>query len=97
MFQQRCTSTRPLNLLSLPSSPSSSQVDLPDSPHLPPHMALGVPGEVDVEESLSPVSMSLLKEQRSLLAQRLQNTSLRTHAGLPSTPLIDFSELNMPR
>jgi hypothetical protein len=59
-------------------------------------MALGVPDEVDVEESLSPVSMSVLKEQRSLLAQRLQDTSLRTHAGLPSTPLIDFSELNMP-
>jgi hypothetical protein len=71
-------------------------MDLPDSPHLPPSMALGVPDEVDVEESLSPVSMSVLKEQRSLLAQRLQDTSLRTHAGLPSTPLIDFSELNMP-
>ena len=77
---------------SLCSPASLIQVDLPVSSPL-----LGVPDEVNVEESLSPLNLSVLKEQRSLLAERLRNTSLRTHAGLPSTPLIDFSELNMPR
>ena len=59
--------------------------------------ALSVPGDVNVEESLSPASLSLLKEKKSLLAERLQASSLRHHAGLPSTPLADFTELEMPR
>jgi hypothetical protein len=51
---------------------------------------------VNVEESLSPASLSVLKEQRSLLAERLLTSSLRNHAGLPSTPLDDYHELEMP-
>ena len=72
--------------------PPCPQVELPL-----PSGTLLLPDQVDVEESLSPVSMSILKEQRSLLAERLQNTSLRTHAGLPSTPLVDFTEVELPR
>ena len=38
-----------------------------------------------------------MKEQRSILAERLLTTSIRSHAGLPSTPLVDFTEINLPR
>ena len=38
-----------------------------------------------------------MKEQRSILAERLLTTNIRSHAGLPSTPLVDFTEINLPR
>ena len=38
-----------------------------------------------------------MKEQRSILAERLLTTNIRSHAGLPSTPLVDFTEIDLPR
>ena len=38
-----------------------------------------------------------MKEQHSILAERLLTTNIRSHAGLPSTPLVDFTEINLPR
>ena len=58
---------------------------------------LSDPNSINVEESLSPRSLSVLKEKKSLLAEKLQSHSLRGLAGLPSVPLVDYTELDLPR
>ena len=66
----------------------------------PEQVCLEIPGlgeEVDVEESLSPRSLSRLQARKSLLEERMLNSSMRNMSGLPSVPLRDYTEIDLPR